>query len=64
MKSFCQGYKGKNRFEEYFETVEIEYLPLSEKEATKRICAVIRALLEIDQILDSRESSEMNEEAA
>jgi hypothetical protein len=64
MKSFCQSYKGKNLFEEYFETIEIENMPINEKEATKRICAVIRALLEIDQILDSRESSKMNEEVA
>ena len=64
MKSFCQGDKGKNRFEQIFETIEIEHIALSEKEAAKRICAVVRALLEIDQILDSRESSEMNQEAA
>ena len=64
MKSFCQGDKGKNRFEQIFETIEIEYIALNEKEAAKRVCAVVRVLLEIDQILESRESEAVTQEAA
>ena len=64
MKSFYQKNKGENPFEKIFETIEIEYIDLSEKENVKRICAVVRALLEIDQVLDSRESELLSPEAA
>lgn len=48
--------KRKHRVEEYFENMEIELVGLSEKETSRRICAVIRALLEIDEIAGPKES--------
>lgn len=46
----------RSRFEELYENVEIEHVVTDEKEADRRICAAIRALIEIDQILSKRDS--------
>jgi hypothetical protein len=46
----------RSRFEELYEKVEIEHVVTDEKEAGRRICAAIRALIEIDQILSKRDS--------
>jgi hypothetical protein len=64
MKPFSPKKTAKNVLKENFETIEIEYICTSEKEAAKRICAAVRALLEIDQILEKRESVRTNLEAA
>ena len=48
--------KGRTRkSEEYFEAVELVNLGLDELEMNRRLARVMRALLEIDEILDSRE---------
>lgn len=46
----------RSRFGELYENVEIEQVVTDEKEAHRRICAAIRALIEIDQILSKRDS--------
>lgn len=48
--------KRTHRVEDYLENVEIEFIELSEKETVCRICAVMRALLEIDEISSPKES--------
>lgn len=46
---------GTRKNEEYFEAVELVYLGLDEMELNRRLARVMRTLLEIDEILDSRE---------
>lgn len=64
MKSKLPNKKAANRFDKPFETVEIEYIAVDPKEADRIICAVVRALLEIDQILSKGESKEALKEAS
>lgn len=46
-----KGKKRKIRNEELFELVEIEYMRVSESDFERRVCAVVKALLEIDRKL-------------
>ena len=52
-KNYKNGRTRKN--EEYFEAVEMVYLGLDELDLNKRLARVMRTLLEIDEILVSRE---------
>lgn len=49
MKAGTENRRQKD--EELFEGVEIEYVGLSDDEYERRICALIHALLEIDRVL-------------
>ena len=64
MKSKLPKKKAARRFDKPFETVEIKYLDFDQKEADGRICALVRALLEIDQILSKEETTEVYQEAS
>lgn len=55
MESLCKKTM-RGRFEEFYEVVEIEHVITDEKEADRRACAAIRALLEIDQIFQKEDS--------
>lgn len=48
--------KRKVRNEELFEVVEIEYTRVSKTEYERRVCAVIKALLEIDRCLGAKDN--------
>ncbi len=50
--------------EEYFEAVELVYLGLDELELNKRLARVMRTLLEIDEILVSREVALLGQDHA
>ncbi len=56
MKSKLPKKKAARRFDESFETVEIKYLDCNQNEADERVCALVRTLLEIDQILSKDET--------
>ena len=47
--------KGTRKNEEYFEAVEVVYLAMSEAELNVRLLRVVRTLLEIDELMVSRE---------
>lgn len=65
MKSKLPKKKAASRFDKPFETVEIEYIATGENDAGQIIvCAVVRALLEIDQILSREETRKVYEEAS
>ena len=64
MKSKLPVKKAASRFDEPFETVEIKYLDLDQNEADERICALVRSLLEIDQILSKEETTKVYQEAS
>ena len=64
MKSKLPKKKAASRFDKPFETVEIKYFELDQNEADERICALVRALLEIDQILSREETGEVYKEAS
>lgn len=63
MELVGSGLSRKNNFkkertkrnEKYFEDVELVYLGLDELELNRRLARVMRTLLEIDEILISRE---------
>ncbi len=46
---------GPRKNEEYFEVVETVYMSMDELELNRRLARVMRTLLEIDEILVSRE---------
>lgn len=48
--------KRKVRSEELFEVVEFEYTRVSEIEYERRVCAVVKALLEIDGVLATKDN--------
>lgn len=64
MKSKLPVKKAARRFDEPFETVEIKYLDSNKNEADERICALVRTLLEIDQILSREETETVYREAS
>lgn len=64
MKSKPPNKKAASRFDKPFETVEIEHLDCNGKEADERICALMHALLEIDQILSKEETAKVYQEAS
>lgn len=64
MKSKLPKEKAARRFDEPFEAVEIKYLDSSKNEVDERICALVRALLEIDQILSKEETTKVYQEAS
>lgn len=65
MKSLCKKQKNRrSRFENIFENIEIEYIAVNKKEADQHICAVVRALIEIDQILSREETDKVYKEAS
>ncbi len=64
MKSKLPKKKAASRFDKPFETVEIEYIATSGNDADQIICAVVRTLLEIDQILSREETGEAYKEAS
>ncbi len=47
--------RGTRKNEEYFETVEVVYLAMSEVELNLRLLRVVGTLLEIDECLVSRD---------
>lgn len=49
MKSLCDKKKSRGRFEKLFECVEMELIKVTQEESEQIICAVVKALLEIDQ---------------
>lgn len=55
---------GKKKNEEYFEAVETVYLSMDELELNKRLARVMRTLLEIDEILFSREVVPLGQDRA
>lgn len=55
---------GIRKNEEYFEAVETVYLFMDELELNRRLVRVMRALLEIDEILDSREVALLGQDKA
>lgn len=63
MKSKLPKKKAASRFDKPFETVEIEYIATDENDADQMICAVVRTLLEIDQILSREETGVVYKEA-
>ena len=50
--------------EEYFEVVETVYMSMDELELNKRLAMVMRTLLEIDEILFSREVVPLGQDRA
>ena len=61
------GKKKKTRVqsEEYFKNVEIKQVEIDPDEADRRICAVVEALIEIDQALSAEESkTQVSKEAS
>ncbi len=57
--------EGKRRNEQINEAVEIEYIEVSSSEYERRICAMIKALLEIDDRLCRVENEvQISKEAA
>ncbi|MBX3039380.1 MAG: hypothetical protein KF789_01575 [Bdellovibrionaceae bacterium] len=64
MKSKLPKKKAASRFDEPFEIVEIEYIATSENDADQVTCAVVRTLLEIDQILSKEETDLVYKEAS
>ena len=56
---------GKRRNEQVIEAVEIEYIEVSNNEYEKRICALVKALLEIDDRLNGLKiEQQISKEAA
>ena len=56
---------GKRRNEQVIEAVEIEYIEVSNNEYEKRICALVKALLEIDDGLNGLKiEQQISKEAA
>lgn len=64
MKSKLPKKKAASRFDKPFETVEIKYIATGENDADQIVCAVVRALLEIDQILSREETKTVYKEAS
>lgn len=64
MKSKPPKKKAASRFDKPFETVEIEYITTSENDADQIACALVRTLLEIDQILSKEETTKVYQEAS
>lgn len=64
MKSKLPMKKAASRFDKPFETVEIEYIAADENDADQIVCAVVRTLLEIDQILSKEETDKVYKEAS
>ena len=57
--------EGKRKNEQVIEAVEIEYIELGVSEYERRICAMIKALLEIDDRLSANENElQISKEAA
>lgn len=56
MKSLGKKKKTRVQSEEYFKNVEIKRIEIDRDEADRRICAVVEALIEIDQALVAEES--------
>lgn len=57
--------EGKNKNEQVIEAVEIEYIGVGVSEYERRICAMIKALLEIDDRLSANENEDqISKEAA
>ncbi len=61
-KKYGDGRIKKN--EVYFEDVEVIYLAMDEAELNRRLVRVMRALLEIDEILVSREIALLGQDHA
>lgn len=61
-KNYKNGRTRKS--EEYFDAVELVYLGLDEMELNRRLVRVMRTLLEIDEILDSREVALLGQDKA
>ena len=59
------GKEGKRKNEQVIEAVEIEYIDVGVSEYERRICAMIKALLEIDDRLTANENElQISKEAA
>ena len=57
--------EGKRKNEQVIEAVEIEYIDVGVSEYERRICAMIKALLEIDDRLTANENElQISKEAA
>ncbi len=57
--------QGKGKNEQIIEAVEIEYIELNRLEYERRVCAMIKALLEIDERLHQHEDKlQISKEAA
>lgn len=57
--------EGKRKNEQVIEAVEIEYIGVGVSEYERRICAMIKALLEIDERLTANENElQISKEAA
>lgn len=57
--------EGKRKNEQVIEAVEIEYIEVSNNEYEKRICALVKALLEIDDRLNGLKiEQQISKEAA
>ena len=56
--------RGTRKNEEYFEAVEVVYLAMSEAELNARLLRVVRTLLEIDELMVSREVAALAQSAA
>ena len=57
--------QGKRKNEQVIEAVEIEYIEVSNNEYEKRICALVKALLEIDDRLNGLKiEQQISKEAA
>ena len=57
--------EGKRKNEQVIEAVEIEYIEVSKNEYEKRICALVKALLEIDDRLNELKiEQQISKEAA
>lgn len=57
--------EGKRKNEHVIEAVEIEYIEVGVSEYERRICAMIKALLEIDDRLSANENElQISKEAA
>lgn len=56
MESLAPKNKALGRFDKPFKNVETEYIEVHKKETDPMICAVVKALLEIDEILIKQES--------
>ncbi len=55
MKTLTQIVKTPVRLDELYESVEVKMIQVSDEDADRRICAAVRALIEIDEFLMGEE---------
>ena len=63
MESKAPPKRAASRFDKLFESIEIEYIAVDGKDADRKICEIVRALLEIDLALSKDDVCENYKEA-